>query len=261
MSRAHSGKRNPGNKSRIDDWFALVRSGHIASLADFPCLQGALEWKQGQGQTAFLVAARHGHAVAMEWLIKQGANPHATDDNGAGALFHAIDSNASMRVVKLALRHTSNELLNHVYTTSKTDKTVLCMEIVGLAREDCVRALLARGADPNLADAMGLAAHGNREHLLPILLEGGAKIDAPSGPNGHLPLHQACYQDARPALRWLLAVGADPNARNKWNETPLMVAARRSGTMDMEGLVQILLLVSHPTRPEVRSIRVSGRSL
>jgi ankyrin repeat protein len=66
-----------------------------------------------------------------------------------------------------------------------------------------VAALLGKGADPNLGDALG-----------------------------HTPLHHAAMQNAVDAARALLDGGASPAARDAQGETPLDAAARAPGARD-----------------------------
>jgi len=67
---------------------------------------------------------------------------------------------------------------------------------VGAGREDKVKQLLDRGADPKLSDS-----------------------------DGDTPLHIASQRGNAHIMKMLLAAGANPNAQNKLGGTPLMWAA------------------------------------
>ena len=99
---------------------------------------------------------------------------------------------------------------------------------------DTVRGLLARGADPNGADAKGVtpfmkAARWNHKRLLELFLARGARLDA-RDKKGRTVLHYgAMYMDEKKqwvALRFLLRSGADPRALDRMGRNALMAAAR-----------------------------------
>lgn len=60
-----------------------------------------------------------------------------------------------------------------------------------------------------------------------LCLEHGAQINCQFKDDLYTPLHTACSTgtNAMKVLRYLLEKDADVNACNKWNETPLLIAA------------------------------------
>lgn len=96
-----------------------------------------------------------------------------------------------------------------------------------------VRLLLERGADPNYADhagfpsliaaltcrrpAPGRPARPDALEILAALLEAGADPNQ-RGLNDYTPLHWAASEGDEPAVRLLLARGADPAARTRIDE-------------------------------------------
>jgi ankyrin repeat protein len=63
-----------------------------------------------------------------------------------------------------------------------------------------------------------------RQHITEFertLEENPALIDAPGGPQGTIPLHFAVVNNYMSLVRWLLAHGADVNARDSSGEAPL----------------------------------------
>ncbi|CAB0042776.1 unnamed protein product [Trichogramma brassicae] len=113
-----------------------------------------------------------------------------------------------------------------------------------LGNRPIVEALLLHGADPNLADADGIAPLHvcAREHcvtdLALLLFELSndeyqpVRVDAPDG-RGNTPLHYAVENRAqRRMMRLLLRAGADPNLANAKGSTPLHVICRRRSRYD-----------------------------
>jgi ankyrin repeat protein len=107
------------------------------------------------------------------------------------------------------------------------------VSLVESARDGDVRgarALLAKGADPNAAEADGSTAlHWAVEHdqaeLTSALLAAGARARVVNR-HGIAPLHLAATNGSAGIVRQLLAAGADVNGATPGGETPLMMAAR-----------------------------------
>lgn len=72
-----------------------------------------------------------------------------------------------------------------------------------------------------------LASAAREGNLVAIrrLDKSGAGLNEPSGVNGWTPLHHAVHKNQPAAVRLLLELGADANARVPHSVTPLMMAA------------------------------------
>lgn len=95
-------------------------------------------------------------------------------------------------------------------------------------REEVVRKLLAKKADPNLATAMGqtplmLAIANGHGNVARMLVESGALLESADAA-GNTPLMLAAARGDRPLADVLLKYGASPKARNKAGETALLLA-------------------------------------
>ncbi|NNE91702.1 MAG: hypothetical protein HKN23_08645 [Verrucomicrobiales bacterium] len=104
-----------------------------------------------------------------------------------------------------------------------------------------VEKALTEKADPNAAQpdgttALHWAAYHDREQVVKTLLEAGGKPDARNRFDA-TPLSLACTNGNAVTAGLLIEAGADPNRENRGAETPLMIAAR-TGKPD---LVKLLL--------------------
>jgi uncharacterized protein len=149
-----------------------------------------------------------------------------------------------------------SELLQAVYQGDKTradellaaDPELDVFEAAAVGRTDRLRELLA--ADPGLANAwaedgfqpLGLASFFGHVEAARLLVERGAEVNSPSRNEMKvMPLHSAAATqdpDARYELaKLLLEHGADSNARQQDDYTPLMAAEQHGD----ERLTELLL--------------------
>jgi ankyrin repeat protein len=107
---------------------------------------------------------------------------------------------------------------------------------------ELVALLLASGAKPNILDVNKIsplhsaASRGNIE-AVELLLEHGAEMDV-AGLSGNMPLHYAAWNGQTAMVALLLENGACLDCLNERNRTPLLIAAREEGGVDV---VRVLL--------------------
>lgn len=105
-----------------------------------------------------------------------------------------------------------------------------------------VRALLARGADVNVAQGDGMTAlHWAAEHgdaaLTAALLKAGARTDAKTRNGSYTPLHIASRSGSGAVVKALLAAGADAKTPTSTGASALHLAAAASGSDAVQALL------------------------
>jgi ankyrin repeat protein len=148
-----------------------------------------LEQTSGNHTSPLLIALLNGQVGLATELLEKGANPNAADDYQRAALFAAID-----------LRNFNHDKYPFMYDDGRSPL-------------DLIKALLTKGADPNL-----------RTDTVPV--HGLMQFDA-SWVNfdGQTPFIRAALSGDIDVMRLLLEHGADPNIATTQGSTALMAAA------------------------------------
>ncbi|KAL7303593.1 hypothetical protein TKK_0003748 [Trichogramma kaykai] len=181
------------------------------------------------GWTPLNYALLNGQERVAELLIERGADPNAPNYRGnfqAGlhilARRHPSQGEQSVRMMNKIYRLTENR--PRIDLRDARGNTALLLTLQhGCYRLDMFLALLARGADPNLADFQGttplhlICQERNRvlawnlARLLAIRSRTEVRID-PRDEQDRTPLHYALMRRHEEICRTLLRQGADPNS-------------------------------------------------
>lgn len=110
--------------------------------------------------------------------------------------------------------------------------------------EELVRWLAEQGANVNAQDSYGRTPlnHQINIGLIRLLLNLGADIDAPDR-YGVTPLHTAAGFFRADTVRFLIERGANINAENTEEETPLAYALSRCRNIDVAGMAEIAVML------------------
>lgn len=199
-----------------------------------------------QGMTPLLIAADRGATEVVEPLIAAGASLTATANQNGTALHLAAARNNPKIVVLLANHRAKVDVAD---LNGLTPLMVACIT----GSTEAGRALLARGANPNLTVTKSVAdsvtarlflgttpvlqnATSTGELLIP-LLEAGADGSV-RDQDGNTILHLACLRlHSKESIARLIALGLDPGARNGAGETPLHAAAKAGNRFAIPALL------------------------
>jgi ankyrin repeat protein len=190
-------------------WTALMYAARqdakeaAAALAD---LKADLNAADPDGTTALHLAVINVHYELANILLEKGADPNAADRSGMTALYAAVDMRAPAGML-----------------TRPEPKLVDRMDAA-----DLVKALLARGANPNARLTKPII--GRHQNLV-----GDASLG-----EGTTPLMRAAKGGDLPVLRLLIAGGADATLTQKDRTTPAMIAA--GGAREPDALEAVKLL-------------------
>ena len=166
-----------------------VRDGNTDMVRLLLELGANLEQTSGNHTSPLLIALLNGQVGLATELLEKGANPNTADDYHRAALFAAID-----------LRNFNHDKYPFMYDDGRNPL-------------DLIKALLQKGADPNL-----------RTDTVPV--HGLMQFDA-SWVNfdGQTPFIRAALSGDIEVMRLLLEHGADPNIATAQGSTALMAAA------------------------------------
>jgi len=180
---------------------------------------------------------------AAAWLIRAGADVELRDVEGKSVWEHAYLHRHERIVELIAESHSIPDWVveQHKRTAEEgraegpnshdeTGRTPLHRAVLEV-RHNRVQALLDQAAAVDAQDARGqtplmLAAQTGQPYMIERLIKNGANVAARAA-DGNTAMHWAAYGhcDYRRAMRFLVARGADLNARNDKGRTALMEAA------------------------------------
>ncbi len=190
----------------------------------------AVDGLQQPGLTALHFAAGNGHKAIVDLLVAKGAKPGAQTGGGVTAL-HLAARKGYESVAKALLaagapvnaKTTASEVRDYPVTALPYRLTTVGQTPLHLAAAagyaGLVESLLAKGAEVNLVDEAGRTplSYAVDKHYLPVVQLLVTAHANPNAGSSHLPLTLAAFYGDMPALKLLLANGADPNLSTKLN--------------------------------------------
>lgn len=217
---------------RIDDidarnennWTALegaVTKGHSLIVRWLLSEGASVDCKMSNGMTALHLAAHYQFLSIVRTLIDAKADLSVKGDQYGRAALHFAAEAGSTAVVSLLIEKGSL-----VDIKTNTDWTPLHFA-AGKGRSDVVSLLLRREANVEArtddgSTALQIAAANNHSRVIEILIRGGATIDPRTNEKGALAIAAQC--GSLGAVKCLLRAGADPNAQDRWGQSPLILA-------------------------------------
>jgi ankyrin repeat domain-containing protein 17 len=205
---------------------ATVGIVEAAHLGDLPLLkrlldEGAdIETHDAAGVTPLMAASACGHVECVRFLLEHGANAFAENSRGQQAITWAI-TRERVPVIRVLLDHGVN-----VDSSNPKSGWTLLESAVSFGKVRSVEALLARGADPDLAGGNGrtplqqcayfaslhtFSKSKTMSRIAALLLDAGAQIEARDNLQ-YTPLIAAASDGDADMVRLLLERGADVRA-------------------------------------------------
>ncbi|KAJ5148974.1 hypothetical protein N7448_000552 [Penicillium atrosanguineum] len=194
---------------------------------------GDITNKDRIGNTAFHIAARHGHLTAGRILGEKGADHEAKNDKGITPLIEAA-SCGHVKFVEWLLNEGAK-----VETSARSEGALQAASLRGHQR--VVVIFLGAGADVNAqggayGNALQAATYGEHTEIVLMLLDAHADVNAQGGEFGNA-LQAAAFRGSTEIVRILLDAQADVNAKGGRFGNALQAAAYQGSTE----IVRILL--------------------
>ena len=172
------------------------------------------------GSSPLMYAANAGRPEMVAALLHHGADVSAMSKSGASAL-HAAAQNGSVSVISILIKAGSDK--DSIGPLGRTPLFIAAES----GNLDAVKELLELGAnasirDPNEWTPAHVAASNGHVSVLDALLSGKTAVTVN---DAAIPLLiPAIVNQKQEVILWLLANGADPEAKSRNGETPMQIA-------------------------------------
>lgn len=198
-------------------WLLSIACGDLQKVKMLAERGGDLTQTGRCEETLLHIAVKHGREEVAQWLLELGADPNAAGYFGEAPLHTACEWNQPAMAKLLLNAGAKIDPLNGV--DSQPIHHVRSLETLQI--------LVGAGADVNAIDGCGdwplkNAAQANDFESVEWMLANGAVVDRTS--TGETALHAAVRADAREVMKQLVAAGANPNAPDVDDWTPIFWA-------------------------------------
>jgi ankyrin repeat protein len=206
---------------------------------------------------SLLTAARQGNVASMRALLKEKANPNATEPDGTTPLHYAVRQN-SVEGVDLLLGAQADAKVANRYGV--TPLWVACTN----GNASIIERLIKAGADPNAPNPEGetplmTAARTGKVEAVRMLLVHGAKVDAKEQWRGQTALMWASAENNATVVKALVEAGADVSTRTSAGFDALLFAVRAGSAEAVEALLQAGADPSDVIRPAAPARAAAAR--
>jgi len=219
-------------------WNAMhwaASNGEIEIVKMLSVYKQLINTQTKDGKTPLMIAAEEGHPEVCESLLKDGANPLATDEDGLNAMHFAV-TEGDVDIVRLLIAH--KQLIDSKTKDGSTPLMITAQEgLLGVCE-----LLLKAGANPLATDedgwnAMHLAASNGKINILKLLLANKLLVHSKTH-QGDNPLILAAENGFLNGCESLLQAGANPLAVDNEGQNAMHVAAENGKTE----IVRMLLI-------------------
>ena len=192
-----------------------------------------------KNRTALMKACNKRNINALNVLLRAGADPKITDDDGNTSLHHAVRGGCSKEVLETLINHGAD-----VNATNKNNITPL-IKACNKRNKNAINVLLHAEADPKITDDYGYtclhhAVAGDcSKEVLETIINHGADVNA-TNKNNTTALITACNKDKINAIKVLLRAGADPKITDESGDACLHHVVYGAGDCSKEVLEPLI---------------------
>lgn len=205
--------------------------------------KGDIDRLNSQGQAPLMLASLYGNRESIKILLAGGASIDMTDAEGNMPLHTAVLYRRSENIEELLKGKTDIDAVN------KAGYTPLHLAVQRPDNEKAVELLIQQGAGLNILDPAGrnalLVSVGSYQNgYIELLASKGIDINSRDNEGNtalHYPIKNVLSNKlylpySKPAVKILMAKGADPHIRNKEGKSPMDLAAE-SGEIELIDLL------------------------